>query len=228
MKALFIITSYEGGGWLSEITHPYWHLTERDVAVDFSSPRGGKVTWSPYSDPYGENTTEPHDVVSKGFISDKALMSRLENTLVLKDVDLNQYDAVHVAGGQGATFDLYPSDDVATALEHFWSSGKIVGAICHGAIALGNIAQHVRGRRVTGYPAAGDRELVRMFGAGFIPRFPQTVLEATGALYQDAGADVPCVVVDGMLLTGQNQQSASEYGIVLHHLMSGHSPIVYA
>jgi putative intracellular protease/amidase len=213
---------------LSEVTHPYWHLTERDVEVDFASPKGGKVGWSPYSDPYGEATTEPHDLVSKGFLSDTGLKARLESTLALSEVHPDQYDAVHVAGGQGATYDLYPNEDLGRVLEHFWASEKIVAAICHGAIALGNTAGRIRGRRVTGYPAAGDRELERMFGKGFIPRYPQKVLEETGAHYQEAGPDAPCVVVDGKLLTGQNQQSASEYGIVLYHLLSGHSPVVYA
>jgi putative intracellular protease/amidase len=228
MKALFVITSFENGGWLSEITHPYWHLTERDVEIDFASPQGGKVSWSPYSDPYGEGTTEPHDVVSKGFLSDPKLVERLKTTLVLRDVDLDQYDAVHIARGQGATFDLYPSPDVARVLEHFWMREKIVAAICHGAIALGNLPELIRGRPVTGYPAAQDRELERLFGAGFIPHYPQKVLEEAGARYQEAGTDAPCVVIDGKLLTGQNQQSASEYGIVLYHLMSGHSPVVNA
>ncbi len=62
--------------------------------------------------------------------------ARLDTTLKLSDVDLSRYDAVHVAGGRGATFDLFPSEDVARALEHFWAEEKVVGAICHGAIAL--------------------------------------------------------------------------------------------
>ncbi len=50
---------------------------------------------------------------------------------------------------------------------------KVVGAICHGAIALGNIPDRVRGRRTTGYTLEGDKELQRMFGSGFlIPHFP--------------------------------------------------------
>ena len=39
------------GAWLSEITHSNWNLIKRDVEVDFASPKGGKVGWSPYSDP---------------------------------------------------------------------------------------------------------------------------------------------------------------------------------
>ena len=58
--------------------------------------------------------------------------------------------------------------------------------------------------------------------------YPQKVLEDTGARYQEAGPEAPCVVLDGKPLTGQSQQSASEYGIVLYHLLSGRSPVVCA
>jgi putative intracellular protease/amidase len=136
MKVLFIISSSETAFWLSEVTHPYWHLTERGVEVDFASPAGGKVVYDPYSDPYFANSTEPEDLVSKGFLSDPKLVAKLGTTLKLSSVELSRYDAVHVAGGRDATFDLFPSEDVGKALEHFWAEQKVVGAICHGAIAL--------------------------------------------------------------------------------------------
>jgi putative intracellular protease/amidase len=226
MKILFIISSSDTTFWLSEVTHPYWHLTERGIDVDFASPAGGKVVYDKYSDPYFEHSTEPDDLVSKGFLSDKKLIAKLDTTLKLKDLDLSQYEAVHVAGGRGATFDLYPNEDVARALEHFWAKGKVVGAICHGAIALGNVPQRVRGRRTTGYTLEGDQELQRMFGPGFlIPNFPQTVLEEVGSLYSRVAPNDPYVVRDGQLITGQNQQSASEYAVVLLHAVTGKSPI---
>jgi putative intracellular protease/amidase len=227
MKVLFIISNSETAFWLSEVTHPYWHLTERGVAIDFASPAGGKVVWDQYSDPYFKDSTEPDDLVSKGFLSDDALRAKLESTLKLGDVDLDRYDAVHVAGGRGATFDLYPNPDVAKALDHFWARDKVVGAICHGAIALGNIPDRVRGRRVTGYTLEGDQALQKMFGSGFlIPHYPQTVLEQTGCVYQRVASNDPLVVMDGKLITGQNQQSASEYALVLLHAMTGSSPVV--
>jgi putative intracellular protease/amidase len=229
MRVLFIISSSETAFWLSEVTHPYWLLTERGVAIDFASPAGGKVVHDPYSDPYFEHSTEADDLVSKGFLSDKTLVGRLESTLTLKDVDLSRYDAVHVAGGRGATFDLYPNADVARALEYFWSKEKIVGAICHGAIALGNNPERIRGRKTTGYTLEGDRALQKMFGPSFlIPHFPQTVLEEAGSLYSRAAPDDPYVIRDGKLITGQNQQSASEYALVLLHAMTGHSPVAAA
>jgi putative intracellular protease/amidase len=229
MKVLFIISSSDTAFWLSEVTHPYWHLIERGVEIDFASPKGGKVVYDPYSDPYFKNSTEPEDLVSKGFLSDKTLVAKLDTTLKLKDVDLSGYDAVHVAGGRGATFDLYPNEDVAKALEHFWAKGKVVGAICHGAIALGNNPERLRGRKVTGYTLEGDQELQRLFGPIFlIPHFPQTVLEKAGGVYSRVAPNDPYVIRDGKLVTGQNQQSASEYALVLLHTMTGHSPVLGA
>jgi putative intracellular protease/amidase len=226
MKVLFVITSSDTAFWLSEVTHPYWHLTERDVEVDFASPQGGKVVFDPYSDPYFEKSLEPNDLVSKGFLSDEKAVAKLGSTLRLRDVDLSLYDAIHVAGGRGATFDLFPNEDVAKALEYFWAKGKIVGAICHGAIALGNIPDRIRGLQVTGFPLEADRQLQAMFGSGFlIPHYPQTVLEETGAIYESTKPYVPKVIVAGKLITGQDQASASEYALALLHMMTGDSPV---
>ncbi len=45
MRVLFVISNSETAFWLSEVTHPYWHLTERGIEVDFASPQGGKVVF---------------------------------------------------------------------------------------------------------------------------------------------------------------------------------------
>jgi putative intracellular protease/amidase len=156
-------------------------------------------------------------------------VTKLNTTLKLKDVDLSGYAAVHVAGGRGATFDLFPSEDVAKALEHFWAEQKVVGAICHGAIALGNNPGRIQGRKVTGYTLEGDLGLQQMFGKDFlIPHYPQTVLEEAGGTYSRLGKDDPYVIKDGRLVTGQNQQSASEYALVLLRALAGKSPVVEA
>jgi putative intracellular protease/amidase len=226
MKVLFIISSSETAFWLSEVTHPYWHLIEREVEVDLASPQGGKVVYDPYSDPHFGKSLEPNDLVSKGFLSDKKSVAKLETTLKLSEVDLSSYDAIHVAGGRGATFDLFPNEDVARALEFFWAKGKIVGAICHGAVALGNIPDRIRGRHVTGFTYEADKQLQSMFGSTFlIPHYPQKVLEGTGAIYSSIQPYTPKVVIDGKLITGQDQSAASEYALAMLHLMTGHSPV---
>src|SRR5271156_7255418 len=83
MKVLFIISSSETAFWLSEVTHPYWHLTERGVEVDFASPKGGKVVFDSYSDPHFEKSLEPEDLVSKGFLTDEKALAKLNTTLKL-------------------------------------------------------------------------------------------------------------------------------------------------
>jgi putative intracellular protease/amidase len=229
MRVLFIITSSDKGTWLSEVTHPYWHLTERGALVDFASPLGGKVGWTQRSDPYFSQSQEPDDLVSKGFLSDDKIMSRFANTAQLKAVDLDAYDAIHVAGGRGATFDLYPNKEPGAALEYFWSRDKVIGAICHGAISLANNPGRIKGRRATALSLDEDRELESQFGSGFvIPHYPQTTLEEAGAVYSTAGLHAPHVIVDGKLITGQNQQSASEYGIALYRMIAGFTPILAA
>jgi putative intracellular protease/amidase len=226
MKVLFIVSNSDTAFWLSEVTHPYWHLIERGVEVDLASPLGGKIVYDAYSDPHFEHSIEKEDIVSKGFLSDKDLVAKFETTLKLADVNLNDYDAVHVAGGRGATFDLFPNADVGKALEHFWAKGQIVGAICHGAIALGNIPDRVRGKKTTGYTLEADKNLQAMFGPTFlIPNYPQTVLEEVGSIYSRRGNDDPYVIKDGKLITGQNQQSASEYSIVLLNAITGVSAL---
>jgi putative intracellular protease/amidase len=199
LKILFVISSDTTAFWLSEVSHPYWHFTERGIEVDFASPKGGKVVYDQYSDPHFEKSLEPEDLVSKGFLSDEKVQKKLETTLKLEDLDLSQYDAIHVAGGRSATFDLYPNPVVAEALEYFWAKDKVVGAICHGAIALGNIPDRIKGHQVTGFTLEADKQLQAMFGPTFlIPHYPQTVLESTGAIYSSIQPYRTKVLVDGI------------------------------
>jgi len=229
MKVLFIISNSETAFWLSEVTHPYWHLIERGVEVDFASPDGGKVVYDSYSDPYFEHSLEAEDIVSKGFLSDPALVAKFETTLKLSSANLNDYDAVHVAGGRGATFDLFPNADVAKVLEDFWAKEKVAGAICHGSIALGNIPDRVRGKCTTGYTLEADKYLQGLFGSTFeIPNYPQVVLESVSTYSRADDSNAPFVIRDGKLITGQNQQSASEYSIVLLAAITGASPVSLA
>lgn len=220
MRALFIITSSKQYFWLSEVTHPYWHLSERGIEIDFASPNGGEVFFNPWSDPGSDVSWEADDLVSKGFLSVPDLREKLKTTLRLSDIEPSHYDAVHVAGGAGAAVDLYPNKEVSRIFEHFFEAGKPVGTICHGSIALGNNPDRVRGRLVAGMTREEDAELEKHFGPDFIPNWPQTVLESTGARYEHTDAWHVLVTVDGKLVTGQNNQSASEYSLQLHHAMT--------
>ena len=227
MRVLFIISSSDTAFWLSEVTHPYWHLTERGVDIDFASPLGGKVTYDPYSDPYFERSTEADDLVSKGFLSDKELVARLELTAKLSDVDLTPYDAVHVAGGRGADLRSLSQQGRQKALNYFWEKDKVVGAICMARSRLGISLTLSAAAERRAIPWRSDKALQQMFGSGFlIPHYPQTVLEEAGSTYSRVGANDHYVIRDGKLVTGQNQQSASEYGLTFLHAMTDSTPVL--
>jgi len=225
MKILLVITSAPLGTWLAEVTRPFWHLTERGHEITFASPGGGVVVWDRLSDPATEGSFEANDLVSKGFLSDPALRRRMETTVALKDVAPEEFDAIHVAGGTGAAVDLYPNAELARILEHFWASGKVIGTICHGSIALANNIKRVAGKTATGYTLAEDIEAEDIYGPGFIPNFPQPTMEHAGIEFVHVEPQGVKVVVDGRLVTGQNQQSASEYSLQFQHLLTGSTPV---
>lgn len=226
MKILFLVSSSQVGFWLAELTHPYWHFSERGNEVDFASPSGGKIKYDATSDPYSKGSWEANDVVSKGFLSDKTLVGRLDTTIALQDVHPEDYDAVHVVGGGGAAVDLFPNEQVRRILEHFWATNKVVGAICHGAIALANNPDRVAGRQATGFSRQEDSEAEKLYGKDFIPNFPQPVMEKAGIDFVHVEPWGLRVVIDGRLVTGQNQQSASEYAIAFNHVLAGTSPVL--
>ena len=228
MKILSIVSSADVGFWLAELTHPYWHFSERNIDVDIASPIGGKVTPDPLSLPGSEGTWEADDLVSKGFLSDAALAAKLTSTLVLGQVNVGDYDGVHVVGGAGPAVDLFPNANVAQILTGFWNAGKIVGTICHGSIVLANIPEIVKGKRATGFTRAEDRLAEEVYGTDFIPHFPEPTMVAAGIDFVHVEPWGIRVVVDGKLITGQNQQSASEYAIAYNHLLSGSSPVLAA
>ena len=229
MKILSIVSNAEIGFWLAELTHPYWHFTEGGRAeVDIASPQGGVVTPDPMSLPDSEGSWEGDDLVSKGFLGTPKLTEALSTTLVLADVDVDAYDGVHVVGGAGAAVDLFPNDVVGRILTEFWNAGKVVGAICHGAIALANIPELVAGKLVTGFSREEDRQAEQIYGENFIPNFPEPALVKAGANFVHVEPWGVRVVLDGLLITGQNQQSASEYAIAYNHLLDGATPVIEA
>jgi putative intracellular protease/amidase len=221
VKALFVVTNNPVGLWLSELTHPYRQLVEQGVEVDFASPRGGVAPFSPYSDPTNPLSMERNDQVSRAFLEDSAAADGLKHTAPLASLTVEGYDAIHLVGGLGTAHDFYPNTDLGRLIEAFWAEGKVVSAICHGVLGLANAnlgdVPLVRGLRVTAYSLEEDREIERRLGltTPIVPHYPQVVLEAAGALYEAKPPRTPHVVRDGMLLTGQNQQSSTALAVEL-------------
>ena len=132
------------------------------------------------------------------------------DSMPLGEVRRDDYAAVYYPGGYGSFWDLSVSRENAELLEDFVRRGRPVAAIRHGGAALlaaktASGCSILNGRRVTG--ASDDEERQRALDR-VVPFSLGKRLRTCGAEYTCARPWEPHVIADGMLITGQNTQSA--------------------
>ncbi|MEL7209455.1 MAG: sulfatase, partial [Actinomycetota bacterium] len=119
----------------------------------------------------------------------------------------------YLAGGWGAAFDLGFSDDLGRQITKADELDRVLGGVCHGPLGLLKATTSdgeplVRGRRVT---AVTDKQ-VQELGIESTPHHPETELRRLGAEFEsETRFRDPFAnhwVVDGNLVTGQNQNAA--------------------
>jgi putative intracellular protease/amidase len=200
------------GFWGAELTHPYYELTERGIEVTIASPEGGKVEMDALSDPRDPSKWSAEDLITMGFVNTPELVSLLEDTPRLSDLDLDEYDAIMVAGGQSPMFTFRDNEDVKTAIRHFYESEKPTAIYCHGTAALADLklsdgSYLVDGKTLTGFANAEEEFSDRFVGQKVMPWRVEDVLRQRGANYINGGLFKAFVVRDGRLITGQQQYS---------------------
>lgn len=200
------------GFWAAELTHPYYELTERGVAVTIASPDGGKVEFDKLSDPRDESKWSAEDLITMGFIHTPELMALLEDTPTLSSLDYNDYDALLISGGQSPMFTFPDNADLQGAVRAFYEAEKITGAFCHGVSALVNVklsdgSYLVSGKTVTGFSNLEEDFSNEAAGVEIMPWRLEDNLRARGANYVQAGLFKAFAVRDGRLITGQPQYS---------------------
>jgi putative intracellular protease/amidase len=201
------------GFWGAELTHPYYELTERGVEVTIASPDGGKVEMDSLSDPRDESKWSAEDLITMGFVNTPELMALLEDTPRLSDLDLDEFDAIMVAGGQSPMFTFRENEDLKAALRHFYESEKPTAIYCHGTAALADLklsdgSYLVDGKTVTGFANVEEEFSDRFVGQKVMPWRLEDVLKQRGANYVSGGLFKAFAVRDGRLITGQQQYSA--------------------
>jgi putative intracellular protease/amidase len=195
------------GVFASELTVPYYAFLDAGMDVDVASPLGGVIPVDPLSlKPVVR--TEADD----RFLADDDLRSKVTASLAVGSVDIGAYDLVYLAGGWGAAFDFGFSEPLAAAITEANAAGKVIGGICHGPLGLRNATRPdgrplVEGRRIS---AVTDAQ-VQQLGIESTPHHPETELRAKGALFESSSAFREILanhwVVDGNLVTGQNQNA---------------------
>lgn len=217
-RALIVATSHARPGpkrgptgvFASELTAPYWAFVDAGLEVDLASIEGGAIPFDPESFRWFTITD-----TDRRFLADPAARAKAERSLAVADVDFGRYDLVFLAGGWGAAWDLGTSDALGRGLSAAWAAGRVIGGVCHGPLGLLRATDVdgtplVRGRRLT---AVTDRQVAQL-GVAATPQHPERELRAAGALYESARAPLDLfaqhVVVDGRLVTGQNQNAGTE------------------
>lgn len=221
--AVSTTTGWPVGFWWSELSHPYFFLTEKGYEVEVFSPAGGKCEADAMSDPRDESGYSASDLVSMGFIATPKLATLLAHTKPVTAIDVGCFDAIVVAGGQAPMFTFERAVALHRKFVEFFEAGKIACALCHGVAVLryarlSNGEYLAKGRTVTGFANVeedyADNAVWSMNllapDKHVMPWRIEDELKRLGANYVQAGLWRGFAIRDRNLLTGQQNFSGME------------------
>lgn len=213
MKILVVLTSHDQlgdtgektGFWLEELAAPYYRFVDAGAELTLVSPKGGQPPLDPKS-----NLPDFQTDATRRFEADPLAARALAHTGRLAEVDIARFDAVFYPGGHGPLWDLAEDADSIRLIEHALQAGKPVAAVCHAPGVLRHVKQAdgralVAGRQVTGF-SNSEEEAVGL--TGIVPFLVEDMLKAQGGDYSKGPDWQAYVVIDGLLVTGQNPGSS--------------------
>jgi putative intracellular protease/amidase len=215
---LFIVTNTaeigpkhrKTGYFFPEVAHPYHEFTEQGYTVDFATLKGGTPTYDGYDE---------KDPLQKEFLDGKGF-ARLNNSRKLSEVDASAYDAVFIPGGLGPMVDLAADPLVKKTVVEVYERGQVLGAVCHGPVALlgaklSNGKYLVDGKKISAF----TEEEERGYAIADVPFVLEKALRDQGARFVEGNAWQSLSVVDGLLVTGQNPASAAAVALDMIKLL---------
>jgi len=213
MNILMVLTSHDQlgntgrktGFWLEEFAAPYYVFADAGAKLTLASPLGGQPPLDPKSDDAASQTD-----ATRRFKADKTAQAALAATVKLSTLKATDFDAVFYPGGHGPLWDLAQDAASIALVDAMIAAGKPVAAVCHAPGVLSRTRAPdgqslVMGRRVTGFTnteeaAAGLTDVV--------PFLVEDMLKERGGSFSKVADWQPHVVVDGLLITGQNPASS--------------------
>jgi len=210
-KMLIVLTSHSQlgdtdkitGFWLPELTHPYYELKDAGYVIDVASIQGGIA-------PIDPGSYDDKDELNNRFLKDAVLMSKVIQSIPIKDIDPSDYSAVIYSGGSGTMWDFPNNEHVNRISKEIYESKGIVSAICHGPAALIDVklsdgSYLVADKKIASFTNDEEADLEQ---TEILPFLLQDKLIERGAHHVYGKSWVENVVVDGQLITGQNPASA--------------------
>lgn len=226
-KALIVTTSHgvlgetgkATGVYPSEMTIPYYEFLDAGLDVGIASIQGGEIPIEPIGLRFPMKSHQ-----DKRYLKDDAAKEKTRHSLKIDDINFLDYDIIFMAGGWGASYDLGTSDLLGTKITEAHANGILLGSVCHGVLGF-LLAKDTTGRPlVEGKKMTGvtDKQ-VNELNISTTPMHPETELRKHGAIYQSNTGFrdffATLTVVDGNMVTGQNQNSSGETAQTLLHLL---------
>ena len=215
-------TGWPVGFWWSELTHPYYLMTEVGYQVDVFSPNGGRCEADNLSDPRDTSGYSATDLITLGFINTPQLASLVQRTERVAEIDVGKYEGIIVAGGQAPMFLYEQAADLQQKFVEFYEAGKVACALCHGVALLrytrlSSGEYLAKGKTLTGFTngeedyadnAVWDLRLLSR-DKHVMPWRIEDEMRRLGANYIQAGTWKSFAVRDGNLVTGQQNFSGA-------------------
>lgn len=228
MNILIVLTSHDTlgdtgrktGFWLEELAAPYYAFKEAGARVVLASPAGGQPPLDPKS-----NEPSFQTALTRRFEADASATAELAATVRLDSVSQDDFDAVFYPGGHGPLWDLAEDADSIALIEAFIAAGKPAALVCHAPGVLRHVrspdgAPLVKGKRVTGFT---NTEEAAVGLSDVVPFLVEDELKAKGGIFSKLDDWASYVVVDGLLITGQNPGSSAATASTLLERLARHA-----
>lgn len=214
MKILMVLTSHDALGntgkktglWLEEFASPYYAFKDAGADIVLASPKGGQPPVDPKSDELKAQT-----IATLRFKIDSAAKAAFAATVPLDSVSQADFDTVFYPGGHGPMWDLAEDKHSKALIESFLAAEKPIALVCHAPAALRHVkaatgSPLVTGRQITGF---ANTEETAMELTDVVPFLLEDELKRLGGIYSKGEDMTEHVVVDGLLITGQNPKSSA-------------------
>ncbi|MGB2299105.1 MAG: DJ-1/PfpI family protein [Flavobacteriaceae bacterium] len=218
-KILIVVTSNDkllnnspAGFYLPEVTDFHYILSNGgDFEFDIASPKGGKA---PMYDEFGFL----HDQAYQKYLLDTGLLIKLYNTIPLSEINAENYEAIHFAGGFASLTDFPSDENLKNITRDIYENDGIVSAVCHGPSALLNVKLSdgnylLEGRKVTSRTVEEETANGAYTKEQILQNFPMILedeIRKQGAIYtKSSDSSEGYIETDGRLVTGQGVPSTT-------------------